>query len=74
VYRLCIGHSTDGFPLGEHEEGCGQAIENTPETCLFHPIPWERVEFFNAISQYVLYCIRNHYLGLLFKGEYDGRQ
>jgi hypothetical protein len=31
VYRLCTDHSTDGVSIGEHEAGCGQAIENTPQ-------------------------------------------
>jgi hypothetical protein len=51
------------FPLVNTKQVVGRRSK-IPQTCLFHPIPWERFEFFDAISQYVLYCIRNHYLGL----------
>jgi hypothetical protein len=67
LYRLCTDHCTDGVSIPEHEGECAQAIENTSNAGLFSPIPWERFKFFNSISQYVLYCIRNHYLWPLSK-------
>jgi hypothetical protein len=58
-----------GFPLASTKQDVGRRSKIPPNTGLFHPIPWERFEFFNAISQYVLYGIRNHYSGLLFYAD-----
>jgi hypothetical protein len=58
-----------GFPLVNTKKDVGRRSKILLKTSLFYPIPWERFEFFNAISQFVLYCIRNHYLGLLFYAD-----